>query len=176
MALVGGSKLVFLDEPSSGMDTTARREMWDMLKRYREGRIIILTTHYMEEADNLGDQVGIMSHGNLVCRGTPDFLKKKFGSGYNLVIVKKDKEMKPELEEFITSKIEGAQKLSEISQEATFLLPKEQVETFKEFFPEFDEKCDGFGVQSYGVSMTTLEEVFLRVESGGLAEAQAAKE
>lgn len=63
MALIGGSKLVFLDEPSSGMDTTARREMWDMLKQYREGRIIILTTHYMEEADCLGDWIGIMSHG-----------------------------------------------------------------------------------------------------------------
>jgi len=75
MALIGGSKVVFLDEPSSGMDTTARREMWDMLKDYRDGRIIILTTHYMEEADTLGDRVGIMSHGNMVCCGESDFLK-----------------------------------------------------------------------------------------------------
>jgi ATP-binding cassette, subfamily A (ABC1), member 3 len=67
IALVGGSKVVFLDEPSSGMDVTARREMWDMLKKYRAGRVIILTTHYMEEADNLGDRIGIMSHGQMLC-------------------------------------------------------------------------------------------------------------
>lgn len=67
IALVGGSKVVFLDEPSSGMDVTARREMWDMLKKYKDGRIIILTTHYMEEADNLGDRIGIMSKGKMLC-------------------------------------------------------------------------------------------------------------
>lgn len=67
IALVGGSKVVFLDEPSSGMDVTARREMWDMLKKYKNNRIIILTTHYMEEADNLGDRIGIMSQGQMIC-------------------------------------------------------------------------------------------------------------
>ena len=92
MALIGGSKLVFLDEPSSGMDTTARREMWDMLKLYREGWIIILTTHYMEEADCLGDWIGIMSHGKMMTCGSPEFLKNRYGEGYNLVIVKNDRE------------------------------------------------------------------------------------
>jgi ABC-type Na+ transport system ATPase subunit NatA len=67
IALIGGSKVVFLDEPSSGMDVTARREMWDMLKKYKNDRIIILTTHYMEEADNLGDRIGIMSRGQMLC-------------------------------------------------------------------------------------------------------------
>lgn len=111
MALIGGSKLVFLDEPSSGMDTTARREMWDMLKQYREGRIIILTTHYMEEADCLGDWIGIMSHGKMMCCGSPEFLKQRFGEGYNLVIVKNDREDNKPLEEFIFKSIEGAKKL-----------------------------------------------------------------
>ena len=124
MALIGGSKLVFLDEPSSGMDTTARREMWDMLKNYREGRIIILTTHYMEEADSLGDRIGIMSHGKLMCCGTPEYLKEKYGEGYSLVIVKNNREPNEELEEFIKSKIKGATKMSEVGQEATYLLPK----------------------------------------------------
>ena len=90
--MIGDSKLVFLDEPSSGLDTTSRREMWDMLKNYREGRVIILTTHYMEEADNLGDRVGIMSHGKMMCCGSPDWLKWEYGEGYNLTIVKKSKE------------------------------------------------------------------------------------
>ena len=167
IALCGGSKVVFLDEPSSGMDTTARREMWDMLKKYKDGRIIILTTHYMEEADSLGDRIGIMSHGKMICCGSPAFLKNKFTEGYNLVVVKADREENKHLEQFITDNAEGARKVSEVSSEATYLLPKNISSHFGEFFHKFDENLPNLGVTSYGVSMTTLEEVFLKVESGG---------
>jgi ATP-binding cassette subfamily A (ABC1) protein 3 len=88
IAIIGGSKVVMLDEPTSGMDLTARRILWNMLKSYKQDRIIILTTHYMDEADSLGDRIGIMSEGKLVCLGSPLFLKNKFGVGYNLTLVK----------------------------------------------------------------------------------------
>ena len=61
--MCGGSKLVLLDEPTAGMDLSARRALWDMLKNYRSDRIIILTTHYMDEADVLGDRIAIMAKG-----------------------------------------------------------------------------------------------------------------
>ena len=61
LALVADSKLVLLDEPTSGMDLSARKRLWDMLKDYKQDRIIILTTHNMDEADLLGDRVGIMN-------------------------------------------------------------------------------------------------------------------
>ena len=63
IALVGNSKLVLLDEPTSGMDLSARRALWNMLRKYRRECIIILTTHYMDEADVLGDRIGIMANG-----------------------------------------------------------------------------------------------------------------
>lgn len=164
IALCGGSKVVFLDEPSSGMDATARREMWDMLKQYKNDRIIILTTHYMEEADSLGDRIGIMSHGQMICCGKPEFLKNKFSKGYNLVVVKNQRETNIKLQQFIENMVPNSEKVSEVSSEATYLLPKESSEYLGEFFKQLDSQLVNLGITSYGVSMTTLEEVFLKVE------------
>lgn len=60
IALCAGSKFVLLDEPTSGLDVAARRLMWDMLREYKRDRIVLLTTHYMDEADVLGDRIGIL--------------------------------------------------------------------------------------------------------------------
>ena len=101
MALIGGSKLVILDEPTSGMDLGARRSLWDMLKKYKRDRIIILTTHYMDEADVLGDRIGVMAKGNLKCLGSSLFLKNRFGVGYKITFVKKRKTVHPDLYFFL---------------------------------------------------------------------------
>jgi ATP-binding cassette subfamily A (ABC1) protein 3 len=63
--MIGDSKIVMLDEPTSGMDTTSRRKLWEMLKKNKTGKIIILTTHYMDEADILGDRIAIMTEGDV---------------------------------------------------------------------------------------------------------------
>ncbi len=85
MALVGNSKIIFLDEPTSGMDAYSRRSIWKILEKIRqEERTIILTTHHLDEAEILADRIGIMSKGELLAVGTSDFIKKKFGEGYTL--------------------------------------------------------------------------------------------
>ena len=63
LAFTGRSKVIILDEPTSGMDASARRYIWELLKSYKKDRIIILTTHFMDEADYLGDRIGIMGDG-----------------------------------------------------------------------------------------------------------------
>ncbi len=63
--MIGNSKIVILDEPTSGMDTTARRKLWEMLKKNKTGKIVILTTHYMDEAYILGDRIAIMAEGDV---------------------------------------------------------------------------------------------------------------
>jgi len=72
-------QVVILDEPTSGMDPAARRETWDILQKYKEGRTIVLTTHFMDEADLLGDRIAIMAEGTVKCCGTSHFLKKRYG-------------------------------------------------------------------------------------------------
>ncbi len=90
IALCGNSKFVVLDEPTSGMDLQARRQIWNMLKEYKKDRIILMTTHYMDEADILGDRIAIMANGKLACVGSTIFLKNRFGTGYNFTIIKED--------------------------------------------------------------------------------------
>lgn len=88
IALCGGSKVVLLDEPTAGMDPSSRRALWDLLQSQKNERCILLTTHYMDEADLLGDRIAIMANGELKCYGTSFFLKKKYGTGYHLILDK----------------------------------------------------------------------------------------
>ncbi len=84
IALIGDPKIVFLDEPTAGMDSSARRDMWDLLLKKKAGKAIILCTHQMDEADILGDRVAVVSAGHLQEAGTPAFLKAKWGRGVRL--------------------------------------------------------------------------------------------
>lgn len=79
-AIIGDSKVLFIDECSSGLDPEARRFIWDLLLDIRNGRTIILTTHFLEEADCLANRIGIMASGQVKCCGSPQFLKKYYGT------------------------------------------------------------------------------------------------
>ena len=87
IALIGDSKIVYLDEPSSGMDVASQRVIWDLLLRSKAGRVIVLTTHSMEEAE-IGDRIAIMASGKLMCNGSSLFLKHQYGAGYTLTVSK----------------------------------------------------------------------------------------
>lgn len=81
MALVHDPEIAFLDEPTVAMDPQSRRAVWDFIRELRkQGRTIILTTHYMEEAEELCDRVGIVDHGKLIALGSPRHLKDKFNA------------------------------------------------------------------------------------------------
>jgi ATP-binding cassette, subfamily A (ABC1), member 3 len=75
-AFVGGSRVVFLDEPTSGMDPYSRRFTWNVIRQHREGRVVVLTTHFMDEADLLGDRIAIMGDGRLLTCGSSLYLKR----------------------------------------------------------------------------------------------------
>ncbi|VDO77229.1 unnamed protein product [Schistosoma mattheei] len=86
MALIGDSKVLILDEPTSGLDPEARRQVWDILQAERQQKTILVTTHYMDEADHLGDRIAIMAGGELKCCGSPLFLKAKYGISDHIAI------------------------------------------------------------------------------------------
>lgn len=80
MALITEPKLLFLDEPTLGLDIIARRELWKVVKELKSRTTVILTTHYLEEAESLSDRIGIMAHGSLAACGTVSELMQKAGA------------------------------------------------------------------------------------------------
>ena len=78
-ALVGKPRILFLDEPTLGLDVIARSELWDVIRALKGKMTVILTTHYMEEAEALSDRIGIMKSGELIALGTADELKALAG-------------------------------------------------------------------------------------------------
>ena len=186
ISIIGGSEVIFLDEPSSGMDITSRRNLWEILKRMTEKRIIILTTHYMEEASVLGNRIGIINSGEMKCIGTPLFLIERFGKFMSLNITKEENANNDDIIEFVTSKANDIE-YEVLSEEILFRIPKtaysnenltlsenslpkekknkNNTPTFniEEFFKELDNKCKELKIKTYSASMPTLEDVFLNV-------------
>uniref|UniRef100_A0A8C4Y8A9 ABC transporter domain-containing protein n=1 Tax=Gopherus evgoodei TaxID=1825980 RepID=A0A8C4Y8A9_9SAUR len=183
IAFVGGSRVVILDEPTAGIDPYSRRGIWELLLKYRKGRTVILSTHYMDEADLLGDRVAIISQGRLCCCGSPLFLKTRLGTGYYLTLVKREagareraalggsassvtiasrKVMPGEgLSALIQKLVPGSRLVEDIGHEVLYVLPYGGAKdgAFGELFRELDSRLGELGVSSYGISDTTLEEV-----------------
>ncbi|KAL3853225.1 hypothetical protein ACJMK2_016781 [Sinanodonta woodiana] len=166
IALIAGSKIVILDEPTSGMDPAARRQTWEILQKFRSGRTMILTTHFMDEADILGDRIAIMANGVVKCAGKSMFLKRIFGAGYHMVMVKNKTCNVHRVTAVVKNYVPTATLESEISAEVSYLLPFDQSSMFEALFQEIESKMGELGITSFGTSATTMEEVFLKVGEG----------
>jgi ABC-2 type transport system ATP-binding protein len=87
LSLVNSAELLFLDEPTTGLDPNARRTIWDVIRGFKnKGKTVILTTHYLDEAQQLSDRVAIMNHGRIVAMGTSEDIIETHGSGERLEI------------------------------------------------------------------------------------------
>lgn len=176
IALIGNSKVIILDEPTSGMDPYSMRSTWQLIKKIKKGRIILLTTHSMDEADVLGDRIAIMANGSLKCCGSSLFLKHQYGVGYTLTLVKSAPSASVAAD-IVHRHVPAATRLSDVGTEISFRLPLASSSSFEGMFREIEgcmrtyhtletgvkENGHSFGIESYGISVTTLEEVFLRV-------------
>ncbi|CAF4498656.1 unnamed protein product [Rotaria socialis] len=173
IAFVAGSRTVILDEPTSGVDPCARRSIWEVIFKHRTGRTILLTTHYLDEADTLSDRIAIIHQGRLLCSGSSMFLKKRFGKGYSLTVdlklkvqnkikVVESKQFK-DLNTFILQEIPDATLREQIGSEVTYSLKHEQRQKFERLFKQIEVNKERLAIGNYGLSDTTLEEVFLWV-------------
>jgi ATP-binding cassette subfamily A (ABC1) protein 3 len=90
MGIVAESKILVMDEPTTGLDPVVREHIWNLIKQLKKDRCILLTTQHLEEAEELADNLALLETGKLVAQGTTDDIKKKFGIGYNLKVVIKE--------------------------------------------------------------------------------------
>ncbi|KFH67556.1 hypothetical protein MVEG_06288 [Podila verticillata NRRL 6337] len=173
ISMLGDNRVIFLDEPTTGLDPAIRRIIWDVVNRIKVDRTVVLTTHSMEEADVLSDRIAIMTEGQLRCLGTSLHLKELYGSGFRLSVTSKpgrlqeacqgieekvlsgrpykrtDKFTNATVYDFNIGQVttEGGATKGELSSIFKSLLQREQ-------FPD---------VEDWGISQTTLEDVFIKI-------------
>lgn len=204
LAFVGGSKLIILDEPTASVDPVARRKIWDLIVQQKRSRTVLLTTHHMDEAEILSDEVAVIHRGKLLCIGSPLLLKSKYGCGYQLTVsrqavdslnsdellddslsvrfgceddeaatvsnsmdtmVERHRTDVERLMAFTKCLIPNAAFVEDNNGEVILSLPHYDdhgvPHDYATFFRCFDSNIRTLGFGSYGVTSTTLEEVFL---------------
>ncbi|KAG0200928.1 hypothetical protein BGX28_006153 [Mortierella sp. GBA30] len=199
IALLGDNQVIFLDEPSTGLDPAVRRVIWDVINRVKIGRTVVLTTHSMEEADILSDRIAIMTGGRLRCIGSSLHLKELYGTGFRLDVTSKA----GRLEEACRS-IQGTvlkdfkfKRVDKFTNSTTF-----EFELNESVGGQDGEKNmatspdDGGGgghrglsrvfyslsrpgmfpaIEDWGLSQTTLEDVFIRIVTDGVSSSKSDK-
>ncbi|KAF1553191.1 ATP-binding cassette sub-family A member 10, partial [Eudyptula minor] len=163
IAMLGNPQVLFLDEPTAGLDPLSRHQVWSLLKEHRAGRVILFSTQFMDEADILADRKAFISHGRLKCVGSSLFLKKKWGIGYHLRIHVSESCDLENVTSLVKRYIPNVIFSGHSQYELRYKLPLENVKKFPDLFSGLDS-CSDQGIINYGVSMTTLEDVFLRLE------------
>ncbi|XP_075112067.1 ABC transporter A family member 7-like isoform X1 [Nicotiana tabacum] len=161
ISLIGDPKVVYMDEPSTGLDPASRHNLWNVVKRAKQDRAIILTTHSMEEAEHLCDRLGIFVDGSLQCIGNPKELKARYGGSYVFTMTTSS-DNEEEVEHMVRRLSPNANRIYHISGTQKFELPKQEVR-IADVFQAVEKAKSKFTVYAWGLADTTLEDVFIKV-------------
>ncbi|KAI8915746.1 hypothetical protein EDD86DRAFT_186239 [Gorgonomyces haynaldii] len=161
LATIGDPQITFLDEPTTGMDPINRRHVWKFIEQFKRNRVVILTTHSMEEAEVLGDRIAIMAHGRLRAIGTPTMLKYKYSVGYRFSIIT-EAYLVNRVKELISKRTRGAVLEDDGAGALIYQFPQAVSKEIPGFIKFLDENPLGY-FKSWGMSETSLEQIFLRI-------------
>lgn len=163
IALMGDPLVVYLDEPSTGLDPSSRRLLWEVIKNARKNKAVVLTTHSMEEAEALCDRLGIFVSGRLQCVGSPKDLTARFG-GYLSFTITTPPHQEAEAARIIKSISPNAKLVYALGGTQKYELPLSEVEVDGVFRRMEEVKLrKEVEVLDWGVSNATLEEVFIKI-------------
>ncbi|KAL5467673.1 hypothetical protein EMCRGX_G031936 [Ephydatia muelleri] len=167
LSFLGDPKIMFLDEPTTGMDPQVRREIWNLILKMKPGRVTIMTTHAMDEADILGDVIAIMANGSLKVMGTSVSLKNNY-AGYNIELIVKEpflNDVKDLVKQMLPNAVLKSTMLDvEGGNLLSYNLPPNQSAMIVPFFKHLESDREvSEKLHDYFISQTTLEEVFMNV-------------
>ncbi|KAH6568256.1 hypothetical protein BASA50_008934 [Batrachochytrium salamandrivorans] len=161
ISTIGDPKVIFMDEPTTGMDPVNRRHVWTFIEKFKKNRVIILTTHSMEEADVLGDHIAIMAKGRLRAINNSIALKTKFGTGYRISVVTNPSDA-DRVKAIVQRMVPGTVLEDDSAGALIYQFPGTSTDSIPEFVQWLEDNHDGL-VKSWGISQSTLEEVFLKL-------------
>ena len=169
-ALIGKPRILFLDDPTTGLDPRGRLGMWDIIRGLvREGTTLLLTTQYLEEADELADQIAVVDHGRIIARGTADELKAKVG-GERIEVVVHDRAALPRAIELLVRETEGEHSVDDHVRRIT-VPARGGARNLVQVVRTLDEA--GIAIDDIALRRPTLDDVFLTL-TGHAAQVAAA--
>ncbi len=170
-ALIGRPRLLFLDEPTTGLDPRSRLGMWDVIRGLvREGTTLLLTTQYLEEADELADAIAVVDHGKIIARGTADELKAQVG-GERIEVVVHDRADIPRAVEVLDRDGDGHTTVDEHTRRLTVPAHGGTIRLVQ-VVRDLDEAS--IGIDDIGIRRPTLDDVFLSLTGHGAEESTEA--
>lgn len=169
LALIGDPSLIFLDEPTTGMDPGAKRQLWNIVNKTRNsGRSVVMTSHSMEECEALCTKLAIMVNGEFKCLGSTQHLKNKFSKGFILTVKagRDDDEITEEIKSRVLQKFPSAEMKEKYLDILTFHITDNL--KWSEMFATLAQMKNELGLADYALSQTSLEQVFLFFTKSGL--------
>lgn len=162
IAGTGNPAVIFLDEPTTGLDPISRRFVWELIKNMKRNRVVILTTHSMEEAEVLSDRIAIMSEGRLKCIGNSLYLKSRYGEGYEVSITSKQPR---KFKELLAEYFPQVKLMHESAGSLICAVHYSKVNELMPFLHELEVKGGLFAevVEEWIISHSTLEDVFMKI-------------
>jgi ABC-2 type transport system ATP-binding protein len=172
-ALIGRPRLLFLDEPTTGLDPRSRLGMWEVIRALvRDGVTLLLTTQYLEEADELANTIAVVDHGKIIARGTSDQLKSQVG-GERIEVVVHDRTAIPRAVELLARDAGSECSLDEHTRRLT-VPARGGAQTLIQIVRDFDEA--GIAIDDIALRRPTLDDVFLSLTGHAAEERQAEDE
>lgn len=178
IAIIGRIKILMLDEPTAGLDPRNRLEIWSIIERVKQNRVVILTTHSMQEAAALSDKIAVMAVGRLRAVGSPQHLVQRFGKGHQINVVCKISKS-DDVKALMAEKLPDAQLEVDTGARLTYSLSASKSRHLPEFCQFMESQHskamkstvavtdEDTIVEDWGISQTTLEQVFLKLTHGG---------
>jgi ABC-type multidrug transport system ATPase subunit len=167
ISLIGDNKMIFLDEPTNGMDNETKSKFWKLIQKYKEDKVIILTSHDLEETEILADRIGVMLDGELITLGESKYIKEKYPCGFTInFLVDYTRIIGDEVKQFVKKMKETEPQLTvKVITKESIILNFPNFSNTKNILDQIENCKNICYIINYTLSTTTLDDIFLKLNN-----------